>query len=102
MLTMRSRAFILTALSSALAVVGTPRPLPAQAARGTAADAPSRNRETRIQHDSLAVHFMRQPKAKPSGRARSATALTPKESSVPRVPSRATPLPEKRRGTVKP
>lgn len=99
---MRSRMFLLMVLSCALAVVGMPRWLPAQATRGAAADTPSRNRETRLQHDSLAVHFVRQPKAKPSGRARSAGPVAPAQSSVPRAPSQDTPLPEKRRGTGKP
>jgi hypothetical protein len=50
-----------------LAVV-LPGQLMAQAAQRTAPDRPSQNRETLVQHDSLAVHFLRTPKAKPTAR----------------------------------
>jgi len=48
--------------------LGIPGEVAAQVAQRTAPDAPSRNRETLVQHDSLAVHFLRSPKAKPAAR----------------------------------
>ncbi len=51
-----------------LLLLGLPGQVAAQTAQRTAADAPSRNRETIVQHDSLAVHFLRSPKAKPAAR----------------------------------
>ncbi len=48
--------------------LGLPGRATAQVAPRTVADAPSRNPETLVQHDSLAVHFLRSPKVKPAAR----------------------------------
>ena len=59
-LTLILRALVLCAFLGAL-----PAALPAQVAVRTA-DTPSRNAETRVQADSLTVHFLRTPKGKPA------------------------------------
>ena len=41
-------------------------PVLVQAQVSASVDAPSRNAETRRQHDSLTVHFLRTPKGKPA------------------------------------
>lgn len=46
--------------------LATPALVAAQSAARAATDMPSTNRETHIQTDSLAVHFLRTPKAKPA------------------------------------
>jgi hypothetical protein len=46
--------------------VTLPLTLSAQAADRVIADTPSRSSATRMQHDSLTVHFLRSPKAKPA------------------------------------
>lgn len=58
-------------------IVGVPSLLPAQAAPRAASEDPSRNRETLVQHDSLAVHFLRSPKVKPAVQSRAAAVQTP-------------------------
>lgn len=59
-MTLILRALVLCAFLGAL-----PAALPAQVAVRTA-DTPSRNAETRVQADSLTVHFLRTPKGKPA------------------------------------
>lgn len=56
------------AATAALAVI-LPAVAMAQVAARAVEDTPSKSRETKLQHDSLAVHFLRTPKAKPSARA---------------------------------
>ena len=60
----------------------------AQVAARAAGDVPSTNREARMQSDSLTVHFLRQPHAKPA--ARIAASLTPAEQR--KFAGRPTPL----------
>lgn len=101
----RFRLSSLAPLGAALVLAFVlPGQLTAQAAQRTAPDLPSRNRETIVQHDSLAVHFLRAPKAKRAAR-HSATPSSassakfrgrgePTESATPA----ATPLPTKKAG----
>ncbi len=72
----------------------------AQAAERVGADAPSRNRETVVQHDSLAVHFLRSPKAKPATRSGAGTVAASakfrgRREPIESVAPIATPLPSK-------
>jgi hypothetical protein len=76
----------------------------AQTAARTAPDQPSTNRETHRQHDSLAVHFLRSPKAKPAGigatRARKTKSAAATDSGTASAVN-TTPLPTRAR-TAKP
>ncbi|MDZ7630134.1 MAG: hypothetical protein U5K74_01945 [Gemmatimonadaceae bacterium] len=75
----------------------------AQSAERVADDAPSRNRETHVQHDSLAVHFLRAPKAKPAARTTggapdvSSAKFRGRPAPVATSAPVATPLPTKRK-----
>jgi hypothetical protein len=72
----------------------------AQSASRATAEARSTNRETHIQHDSLAVHFLRSPKAKPAGAASAAarkSAAHVRRDSAPATTVNTTPLPAKAR-----
>lgn len=60
------RARLLRVLAAAGVIALTPALIQAQSAQRTVADAPSSSRETRLQHDSLTVHFIRTPKGKPA------------------------------------
>ena len=101
-MTTRTRLIHLPTLVLLAAVCALPQRSVAQAAQRTTVDRPSQNRETRAQHESLAVHFVRTPKAK-SGSAGASTgtpdtrAQTPMRRGVPQE----TPLPVKRRGSGK-
>lgn len=83
-----ARAATICALSLAFSAAAF-----AQTAERTAADAPSQNRETKRQHDSLTMHFLRSPKAKPAagtnatgkfrGRPEPVQASEPAETPLP-------------------
>ena len=63
----RLRFAPLAPLGAALMLVFIlPASMAAQVAQRTAPDQPSKNRETLVQHDSLAVRFLRAPKVKPA------------------------------------
>ena len=83
----------------------TPALIQAQAAQRTVADAPSASRETRRQHDSLTVHFIRTPKGKPASMSiagkPSPTDLKFRGKATPQVATAPveTPLPTRARAT---
>lgn len=89
-------------VAAALAFSGvTPAVTFAQAATRTVTDAPSTNRETRVQRDSLAVHFLRHPKGKPAslsvaGASPSAARAAKGGADTPPAVRVATPLPTRK------
>jgi hypothetical protein len=91
---MSCRLAIVAALMLAAPSVGR-----AQSAARSASDQPSTNRETHRQHDSLAVHFLRAPKAKPAAGARTAAKQAGMEASdsISGAALRTTPLPTRAR-----
>ena len=101
---MTRRCFVRLVPSGAVLMLflGLPGTAAAQVAQRTGADAPSRNRETLVQHDSLAVHFLRSPKAKPAARAMASTAspssakFRGRREPLEVTPPAATPLPTKK------
>jgi hypothetical protein len=96
--TMRLQIVVLPALVSIIAAGTVPQAAMGQSTPRSAVDRPSENRETRTQHDSLAVHFARKPKVKSHGPVPGTQART----SAPRIMPQETPLPEKRGGRGKP
>ncbi len=93
--------FSRAAATAALALV-LPAVAMAQVAERSAADSLSKNRETKLQHDSLAVHFLRAPKAKPAARSVDGAGAAPSAKfrgrpepvSAPELPN--TPLPTRK------
>lgn len=90
-----------TRVSSVIVIaLVTPALGAAQSTARVAADAPSTNRETHVQHDSLAVHFLRAPKAKPGTRSTAANPSKGKGGSKVNTPVDTirveTPLPTRR------
>ncbi len=61
-----SRAVTLVRSAATALMILSPMHLAAQAADRGVTDTPSRSSATRIQHDSLTVHFLRTPKGKPA------------------------------------
>jgi hypothetical protein len=80
-------------------LLAAPHAAGAQSAARVAPDRPSTNAETRRQSDSLTVHFLRTPKAKPNVRSGAAlgTAAAKAAGDTARATPATTPLPTRSR-----
>jgi hypothetical protein len=79
------------------AVIMTPRTATAQSGTRVAADRPSTSAETRRQSDSLTVHRLRTPKAKPVTRGSAAQRLAAQKAGGDALTPATTPLPMRSR-----